>query len=200
MATAESLATTETINGKRYYNIGEGIKYPSVTTILGAMTDKSGIDKWRKRVGEEKADAISKFSANRGTVMHQLCEYFLGSDKETQRERLIDAQTQIGTFVIDNGYTEEETNIGRKLFFNFYNSKCFDRIANVVSIEDTLFSPLMGGYAGRVDIIYENEKGHLVILDFKSSKKPKKEEWIENYKMQIAAYSLAYWEMNGRKT
>jgi len=199
MATAESLATTETINGKRYYNIGEGIKYPSVTTILGAMTDKSGIDKWRKRVGDEKADAISKFSANRGTVMHQLCEYFLGSDKETQRERLIDAQTQIGTFVIDNGYTEEETNIGRKLFFNFYNSKCFDRIANVVSIEDTLFSPLMGGYAGRVDIIYENEKGHLVILDFKSSKKPKKEEWIENYKMQIAAYSLAYWEMNGRK-
>jgi len=199
MATAESLATTETINGKRYYNLGEGIKYPSVTTILGAMTDKSGIDKWRKRIGEEKADAISKFSANRGTVMHQLCEYFLGSDKETQRDRLMDAQTQIGTFVIDNGYTEEETTIGRKLFFNFYNSKCFDRIANVVSIEDTLFSPLMGGYAGRVDIIYENEKGHLVILDFKSSKKPKREDWIENYKMQIAAYSLAYWEMNKRK-
>ena len=121
MATAESLATTETINGKRYYNIGEGIKYPSVTTILGAMTDKSGIDKWRKRVGEEKADAISKFSANRGTVMHQLCEYFLGSDKETQRDRLMDAQIKIGPFVKENGFTEEETNIGRKLFFNFYN-------------------------------------------------------------------------------
>ena len=199
MATKESLATTETINGKRYYNIGEGIKYPSVTTILGAMTDKSGIDKWRKRVGEEKADAISKFSANRGTVMHQLCEYFLGSDKETQRDRLMDAQIKIGPFVEENGFTEEETTVGRKLFFNFYNSKCFDRINNVVSIEDTLFSPLMGGYAGRVDIIYENEKGHLVILDFKSSKKPKKEDWIENYKMQIAAYSLAYWEMNKRK-
>ena len=199
MATKESLATTETINGKRYYNIGEGIKYPSVTTILGAMTDKSGIDKWRKRVGEEKADAISKFAANRGTVMHQLCEYFLGSDKETQRDRLMDAQIKIGPFVEENGFTEEETTVGRKLFFNFYNSKCFDRINNVVSIEDTLFSPLMGGYAGRVDIIYENEKGHLVILDFKSSKKPKKEDWIENYKMQIAAYSLAYWEMNKRK-
>ena len=199
MATAESLATTETINGKRYYNIGEGIKYPSVTTILGAMTDKSGIDKWRKRIGEEKADAISKFSANRGTVMHQLCEYFLGSNKETQRERLMEAQTKIGPFVEENGFTEDETTVGRKLFFNFYNSKCFDRIDNVVSIEDTLFSPLMGGYAGRVDIIYENEKGHLVILDFKSSKKPKKEDWIENYKMQIAAYSLAYWEMNKRK-
>ena len=88
MATAESLATTETINGKRYYNIGEGIKYPSVTTILGAMTDKSGIDKWRKRIGEEKADAISKFSANSGTVMHQLCEYFLGSDKRNNQRKV----------------------------------------------------------------------------------------------------------------
>ena len=81
MATAQSLATTETINGKRYYNLGEGQKYPSVTTILGAMTDNSGIAAWRKRVGEEKADAISRFSANRGTVMHQFCEYFLGMKK-----------------------------------------------------------------------------------------------------------------------
>ena len=199
MSTEQSLATTETINGKRYYNIGEGKKYPSVTTILGAMTDKSGLDVWRKRVGDKEADRISKFSANRGTVMHQLCEYFLGSKKETIKERLIDAQTLIGPFVKENGFTEEETIIGRKLFFNFYNSKCFDRIANVVSIEDTLWSPQMGGYAGRVDIIYENEKGHLVILDFKSSKKAKREDWIENYKMQIAAYSLAYWEMHGRK-
>ena len=199
MATAESLATTETINGKRYYNVGEGKKYPSVTTILGAMTDKSGIDKWRKRVGEKEADRISKFSANRGTVMHQFCEYFLGSEKGTVRERLMEAQTLIGPFAKDNGFTEDEVNVGRKLFFNFYNNECFDRIAKVVSIEDTLHSPQMGGYAGRVDIIYENDKAHLVVLDFKSSKKPKREDWIENYKMQIAAYSLAYWEMNGVK-
>ena len=127
MATAESLATTETINGKRYNNIGEGKKYPSVTTILGAMTDKSGIDKWRKRVGDEEADRISKFSANRGTVMHQFCEYFLGSEKETVRERLMEAQTLIGPFVKENGFTEAETNVGRKLFFNFYNNYRFTR-------------------------------------------------------------------------
>ena len=199
MATSESLATTETINGKRYYNVGEGKKYPSVTTILGAMTDKSGLDKWRKRVGEEEADRISKFSANRGTVMHQLNEYFLGSTKETVRERLLEAQQLIIPFAEENGFTEEEVTVGRKLFFNFYNNNCFGRIAKVVSIEDTLYSPVMGGYAGRVDIIYENDKAHLIVLDFKSSKKPKKEEWIEDYKMQIAAYSLAYWEMNGVK-
>lgn len=199
MATAESLATTETINGKRYYNVGEGKKYPSVTTILGAMTDKSGLDKWRKRVGDKEADRISKFSANRGTVMHQLNEYFLGSEKETTRERLLEAQKLIIPFAEENGFTEEEVNVGRKLFFNFYNNDCFNRISKVVSIEDTLYSPVMGGYAGRVDIIYENNKAHLIVLDFKSSKKPKKEEWIENYKLQIAAYSLAYWEMNGVK-
>jgi genome maintenance exonuclease 1 len=199
MSTEQSLATTETINNKRYYNLGEGIKYPSVTTIIGSMTDKSGIDRWRKKVGAETADAITKFSSNRGTVMHQLCEYFLGSTKETVKERLLDAQTLIGPFVEENGFTEAESKMGRKLFFNFYNSKYFERITNVVSIEDTLYSPQMGGYAGRVDIIYENEKGCLVILDFKSSRKPKREDWIENYKMQIAAYSLAYWEMYKRR-
>lgn len=199
MATTQSLATTEIINGKRYYNIDEGKKYPSVTTILGSMTDKSGIAEWRKRVGDKEADRISNFSANRGTVMHQLNEYFLGSKKKTARERLIEAQKLILSFSEENCFTDEEVTVGRKLFFNFYNNGCFNRIRKVVSIEDTLYSPVMGGYAGRVDVIYENDKAHLVVLDFKSSRKPKKEEWIENYKMQIAAYSLAYWEMNGIK-
>ena len=73
--TKESLAKTETINNMRYY-VFDKFKFPSVTTILGKMTDQSGLDAWRKRVGEKKADEISKFSANRGTVMHQLCEYY----------------------------------------------------------------------------------------------------------------------------
>ena len=54
MATTDSLLQTETINGKRYYVIGEH-KYPSVTTILGSMTDSSGLDKWRQRIGEDEA-------------------------------------------------------------------------------------------------------------------------------------------------
>lgn len=198
MATAESLAGTETINGKRYYLIGKN-KYPSVTTVLGAMTDSSGLDKWRKRVGEEEADRISKFSANRGTIMHQMIEYFLGSDKETQRERLIEAQESIIQFVKEEGFTEEELEVGRKLFYSFYNGGLFDKISKVISIEETLYSHQMGGYAGRVDNIYENKNSHLLILDFKTSRKAKKKEWIENYFMQIAAYFLAYWEMHGVK-
>jgi len=198
MATAESLATTQTINGKRYYLI-EKNKYPSVTTVLGAMTDSSGLDAWRKRVGEEEADRISKFSANRGTVMHQMIEYFLGSEKDSQKERLNEAQTLIIEFAKEEGFTDEELDVGRRLFYSFYNNGLFDKISKVVSIEETLYSHQMGGYAGRVDNIYENTKAHLLILDFKTSRKRKKKDWIKNYFLQISAYFMAYWEMHGVK-
>ena len=198
MATKESLLQTETINGKRYYVIGEH-KYPSVTTILGSMTDSSGLDKWRKNIGEAEADKISKFSANRGTIMHQMIEYYLGSEKETQKERLREAQEKIITFVKAEGFTEDELEVGRKLFYSFYNNDLFGKIGKVISIEETIYSHQMGGYAGRVDNIYENVLSHLLILDFKTSRKRKKKEWIENYFMQIAAYFLAYWEMTGKK-
>ena len=198
MATAESLSITQTINGKRYYIIEEN-KYPSVTTVLGAMTDSSGLDAWRKRVGEEEADRISKFSANRGTIMHQMIEYFLGSEKDSQKERLKEAQTLIIEFSKEEGFTEEELDMGRRLFYSFYNNGFFDKISKVISIEETLYSHQMGGYAGRVDNIYENAKAHLLILDFKTSRKRKKKDWIKNYFLQISAYFMAYWEMHGIK-
>jgi genome maintenance exonuclease 1 len=198
MATAESLTLTETINDKRYYIIGEN-KYPSVTTVLGSMTDSSGIDDWRKRVGEEEADRISKFSANRGTIMHQMIEFYLGSNLEDNGKRIRDAQDKIIEFAKDEGFTNEELEVGRRLFYSFYNNGLFNRINRIVSIEATLYSHQMGGYAGRVDNIYENYLSHLLILDFKTSRKRKKKEWIKNYFMQIAAYFLAYWEMHGIK-
>lgn len=200
MATSESLQRTVTIQGKRYYDVGLKTKLlPSVTTILGKMTDKSGLDEWRKRVGEDEADRISKFSANRGTIMHQMIEYFLEKQDLQKAERLKYAQAKIIEFVKSEGYTEDELNIGRKLFYNFYNAGIFDRIKRVLSLEETLWSLKMGGYAGRVDTIYEDFNDNVIILDFKTSKKPKKEEWIENYFMQISAYFIAYWERTGIK-
>lgn len=198
MATTESISQTETINGKRYYIIGKD-KYPSVTTILGSMTDSTGLDEWRLRVGAEEADRISTFSANRGTIMHQMIEYYLGSTKPTNKERLLESQHLIISFVDKEGFTADELSVGRKLFYSFYNNGLFDRINRVVSIEETLYSPLMGGYAGRVDNIYENKSLQLLILDFKTSRKKKKKDWIKNYFMQISAYFLAYWNMHGIK-
>lgn len=201
MATQESLQKTIQINGKRYYIIDENIKYPSVTTILGSMSDKSGLDDWIKRVGKKEADRISKFSANRGTIMHQLCEYYLTSPNEDPFKKLNDAKKELKNFIKNNveEFTESEIQCGISLFNNFYESPLFDRIDSLISVEDMLFSHRMGGYAGRVDIIYRDKKGHPVILDFKSASKPKKVEWIENYKLQISAYFLAYWEMTGEK-
>lgn len=199
MATAESLQRTVTIQGKRYYDVGVNKLFPSVTTILGKMTDKSGLDEWRKRVGEEEADRISKFSANRGTVMHQMIEYFLEKQDLEKSERLKYAQLKIVEFIKSEGYTQDELIVGRRLFYNFYNAGIFDRIKRVLSLEETLWSLQMGGYAGRVDTIYEDFDGNVIILDFKTSRKPKKEEWIENYFMQISAYFIAYWERTGIK-
>ena len=199
MSTENALTKTVSINDKRYYIIDENTKYPSVTTILGSMSDKSGIDAWIKRVGKEKADQISKFSANRGTIMHQMNEYYLSCNSDDHKEKLKAAQTQIIPFANKEGFTEDEMVVGRKLFFNFYNSKLFDNIKEVVSLEDMLYSHKMGGYAGRVDTIYKDLNNRLLILDFKSSKKPKRREWIEDYFKQISAYFIAYWEMTGKR-
>jgi len=199
MATKEALGKTEQINGRRYYNVEEGTQYPSVTTILGAFADQSGLDKWRKRVGEAEANRISKFSANRGTVMHQLCEYYILSEKPTPKEKREEALEKIVSFVEEESFTEDETRVGKSLFLNFYNCGLFDRIHSVISVEEMLYSHQMGGYAGRVDNIYGDAEGRPVILDFKSANKPKKRDWIDNYYEQISAYYLAYWEMHGVK-
>ncbi len=199
MATQEALGNTVSINGKRYYNVDGVNRYPSVTTILGSMSDHSGLDEWRKNVGNEKADAVSKFGANRGTIMHQLNEYYLSCPSHDKREKLKAAQQQIIGFVADGGFTEAEMICGRKLFFNLYNSGLFETIKEVVSLEDMLYSHRMGGYAGRVDTIFIDNQDRLLILDFKSSSKPKKKDWILNYFRQIAAYFIAYWEMTGKK-
>jgi len=195
------MGKTVSINNKRYYVVDESnlIYLPSVTTIIGSMTDKTGLEEWRKRIGEEEADKISKFSANRGTLMHTYIENFLTSEKEEKRDKLLDSLEVTTTYARRNNFTEEEIKVGRMLFFNFYNGGNFDVIKRVVMHEEMLFSLNGGGYAGRVDDIYESLDSSIVIADYKTSKKPKKEEWIEGYKMQISAYFVAYWEMFGIK-
>jgi hypothetical protein len=199
MATAEGLSRTVKVKGMRYYDVGVDKLFPSVTTILGAMTDKSGLDKWRNQVGHEKADQISQQAANRGTVMHQMIEYYLLSSEEESKAKLREAQEKILAFASEQGFSDEEVHIGRKLFYNFYNSGSFEQIAEVVSIEETLYCYREGGYAGRVDTIYRKPTGELIISDYKTSKGPKKLEWISNYFMQASAYFVAYWEMTGER-
>lgn len=171
LAELPKLQQINTENGRRYLIEGTETKYPSITTVLGDTADKSGFFEWRKRVGAEKADAISRNAANRGTKMHTLCEKYLLNELEGE---------------IDN-------DMGGILFKGI--KPTLDRLDNVRCLEARLFSHALG-VAGTVDCIAELD-GHLAVIDFKTSRRFKKKEWIDDYFMQGCFYFTAYYEMTG---
>lgn len=201
MSTIEGLSLTETIDNKRYYNIidkeNNKHKLPSVTTILGTMTDNSALDAWRKRIGEAEAERISKFGRNRGSIMHQKLEWWFTSDIEDQQKRMESVNEQMRAFVKSEGYTEEELKCGTMLFDKLRICGFFNRVESIIEMEQTLFSLKNGGFAGRVDCIYMNKQGERVLLDFKTARHKKRRDWITSYFMQLSAYFLAYYEMYG---
>jgi hypothetical protein len=99
-------------NGLRFYKVTKGekevAKLPSVTTVLGNTKDMSGLDKWRKRVGEAEADRISTLSMNRGTIMHRLIELYKGETSGTPEERLAQLKIVASEDEETNQFKEEE--------------------------------------------------------------------------------------------
>ncbi len=156
-------------NGTRYYLTPKGSKYPSVTTVL-SQHNIEGIMKWRKRVGEEAANKISSKAAGRGTTLHKQCEHYL-----------------------NNSPTTFKTPFEKDLFNRV--KPYLDRIDNIHAQELRMFSDHLR-MAGTVDCIAEFD-GELAIIDFKTSSKPKKTEYIDNYFMQCAAYAIMYEERYG---
>lgn len=158
-------------DGKRYYVTPEGKKLPSVTTVVGAQK-KQAIMEWRRRVGEEVANRISKQATTRGTNMHTLCEYYLNNEPKPPGVVMPDAK---------------EMFISIKPYLN--------KINNIHYQEVGLWS-LRLGLAGRVDCIGEYE-GQLSVIDFKTSKKIKNRDDILDYFWQCTAYALMYEELVG---
>lgn len=191
------MKTVTTPNGRFYTPDGTDLKLPSVTTILGSMSDKSGIDDWIKKVGKKEANRISTNAANRGTFMHLLCENYL---RKKYEEKLPEENMLKDTFIetMDDkevkDFSREQLISGKNLFMNMHRDGVFNTIDDVVIQEVALWSINGGGYAGRVDLIAKMINGNLVVIDFKSSGKPKKREWIENYFLQASAYAFAYYE------
>jgi len=193
------VVTTET---SRYYIPDErpDLKLPSVTSIIGALSDKSGIEKWRKDVGEEAADRISKFAANRGTFLHLLCENYLrkryeegrGDTKAVMRETFNETMADPDIMLMDRMMLIA----GKTLFMNMYREGIFNSIKSVVIQEVGLWS-IISNAAGRVDLIARDHDDNLITIDFKSSTSPKKEEYIDGYYLQISAYSFMYYERFG---
>jgi genome maintenance exonuclease 1 len=160
--------------GKRLYACPDGIKVPSVTTVLDSTKDKTFLIEWRKRVGDAEATRISTESAGLGTLMHTHLEYHVLGQERPQGNN----QVQI---------------MARAMADTMIN-EAFCEIDEVWGIEAALYYP--GLYAGTSDMIGVH-KGTPAIIDHKTTKKTKKKEWIEDYFLQCCAYALAHNEVHG---
>lgn len=159
--------------GERFYETPDG-NLASVTTILGTTGDKSGLQAWRDWVGEEKANKESKEATGLGTLMHEHLEKYVMGEERPRGNNVV---RQMARNMAD-------TIIGRGLI----------NVNEVWAIEQELWYP--GLYAGTADLVILHNKA-LAIGDYKTTKKPKKEEWVLDYKLQSVAYALAHNEVYG---
>ena len=168
----QDLKSTTFPDGKRYYTLDDGTKLPSVTTVVGAQKKQVFIE-WRQRVGDEEANRITKKATSRGTNVHKICENYLNNQPDYLKGIMPDAVEM------------------------FHSIKPYlNKINNIHYQECALWSKTLG-MAGRVDCIGEYE-GVLSVIDFKTSKKVKSHEEIEDYFWQTTAYALMYEEMIGK--
>jgi len=159
-------------HGSRTYDVG-GTKLPSVTTILAQTKDQSYLDRWKAKVGHEEAERIKNLSSKRGTSMHKFIEKHItgvGYDDLTEIGQQAKPMAQK---IIDIGLTPVS---------EYYGS------------EVSLYYP--GLYAGSTDLVCIHN-GKETIADFKQANKPKKEDWIEDYFLQIGAYAMAHDYVHG---
>jgi genome maintenance exonuclease 1 len=159
----------EYINGQRYYVLPDGVtKLKSVTTILGEKTDKTALLEWRKKVGDAEADRISNQATRRGTSIHTIAERYVLNEDNIFRDQM---PVNIDSFKPIQDTLDEH-------------------VDNIFGIEMPLYSKALG-CAGRTDLVAEYD-GRLSIIDFKTSRRLKKEEWIENYFLQSTVYSMMF--------
>lgn len=163
----------ETIDGVRYYKVpdnGEILKLFSITSVTSHKNRQFFAD-WRKKIGEEKADKITRQATSRGTDMHSLVENYLYNIPELPQVQ------PLSEFLFKIAKPD------------------LNRINNIHALEGSMYSKVLG-IAGTVDCIAEFD-GELAIIDFKTSKKPKPVEWIEHYFVQCMAYGCMLYELTG---
>jgi len=165
------------IGGKRHYGVNEE-KLPSVTTILQSTQSedkKESLARWRNKVGEVEAERVMKTAATRGTAMHTYLEHYIKGGKVLDLTDVGREASSMGQMIIDKGFSDLE---------------------EVWGVECTLHYP--GLYAGQTDMcgIYQGRES---IIDFKQSNKPKRAEWIDDYKLQLVAYAMAHDQVYGTR-
>lgn len=158
--------------GGRTYTAPDGSTYPSITTVLSILS-RDSIQAWRARVGEEEANKVSRVAAGRGTAVHDLLEKYVNNDPE-----------------FDKGVMPH-------ILQSFHDVKeqLDTRLSKVYAQEAPLYSNHLG-VAGRVDCVGVWD-GKNSIVDYKTSRKLKKKEWVKGYFMQCCAYAIMWEERTG---
>lgn len=159
---------------RRTYSTPDGVKYPSITTVLSILSEDS-IAQWRKRVGDDTANKISTRASLRGTKVHEAIEKYIDNMSWNN---------------IIKEYTPDviESIINVRDILN-------GRIGKVYGQELPLYSDHLR-VAGRVDCVAEFD-GKISIIDFKTARKPKNRDWIKSYFCQEAAYAIMWEERTG---
>mgnify|MGYP001107233739 CR=1 FL=1 len=161
-----------TTDAGRYYITPDGNKYSSVTTIIGAMSDKTWLEEWKERVGEREAERVSRQAALRGTQLHELAE----------------------TWVLNRDVNVRALMPLQRMLFNQIK-KSLEPVDIVYGSELRLYSNRLKS-AGSCDLFCKYA-GKKTVLDFKTSRNPKEEEDILGYFIQCAMYAYMMFEMTG---
>lgn len=162
------------VTKKRVYLTPDGESLPSVTTILSATKDMTHLNEWKKRVGEEKARQITTEASGVGTAMHSNLERFLvGMQRQPGNNPVHVQANKMADEIIRKGLSD---------------------VNEFWAIEQSLYFP--GLYSGTTDLVAVY-KGNPSICDYKQTNRPKKEEWVEDYKIQLVAYIMAHNEVYG---
>ena len=159
-----------TAKSGRTYIDPDGNRYPSITTVLSILSEES-IAKWRQRVGEEEANRVGHRASSRGTLVHSIVEKYLLNESTEDFLPHIRQSLENLRPILDN------------------------RIGKIFNLEAPLYSRHLG-LAGRVDCVAEFD-GVPSIVDFKTSKRVKKKEWISSYFAQMAGYAVMWEERTG---
>lgn len=162
------------VTKKRVYQTPDGDIVPSVTTILSATKDMTHLNEWRKRVGEQRAQQITTEASGVGTAMHANLERFVaGLPRQPGNNTVHVIANKMADQIIANGLS---------------------KVSEIWAMEQSLYFP--GLYSGTTDLIAVYD-GNPSVCDYKQSNKPKREEYVEDYKLQLMAYILAHNEVYG---
>ena len=170
--------STKNINRKRFYQTPEGKLYPSITTVL-QKRKMAGLMEWRKNVGEDVANYIARTAAHRGTKVHHMCEDFLNNMESDYPEK----------------WAEHKKNFLPYVLFGQLKPVLMQKVNNILAQECGLYTDKYR-VAGRVDCIAEYN-GVKSIIDFKTSRKERNDDWNESYYIQASAYAEMFEERTG---